>query len=277
MLAGRYKHTKEHTQKLMVALKPYCFPKGHSPWNKGLFATTDPRVAAACDKGLAKYARSPEGRQKSREMLGKRSKHFWENVSDEERQAFICRRALRIKETRPLPEAVEKQRASMLRTHGAHPEWGLKVSQVMKTKHRDPRYRQETVARLHQGRDASWADPDCKARRIQRMLQASWRRPTYIEQKVIDAIEEYNLPYRYVGDGAFILDGKNPDFMNTNGQKKLLEVFGEYWHDRNSSEAEDRQNAFAKYGFHTLILWETDLKHMDSQAIAQVIEVFGLA
>ena len=269
----------------MVALRPHCFPEGHipwnkgrkgvmpPPWNKGLAATTDPRVASACDKGLAKYARSPEGREKSREALGKRSKHFWESVPDEERQAFIARRALRIKETRALPEAVEKQRASMLRTHEAHPEWGLKVSQVMKTKHEDPKYRQEIVERLQRGRDESWADPVRKEKRIRATWQGSARRPTGTEQRLIDIITEYDLPYKYVGAGEFLLDGKNPDFLNIDGQKKLIEVFGEFWHKEGSEQA--RIDFFRQYGFDTLVLWHKDIMSKGKEEIADAIRVFG--
>lgn len=278
MPTGVFVRTVEYRGKLskaMVASKTrYKFPKGHIPWNKGLSASSSEKVRDTLNKGLAKYARSDEGRTKARESLGRTSRNFWANMSNEERQAFIGRRALRIKASRSLPEAVEKQRLSMVRKHKACPEWGQKTSQMLRQKHKDPEYKQRILGRLHQGRDESWADPVRKEERIRQMLGASWRRPTYLEQKVIDAIEKFNLPYKYVGDGAFILGGKNPDFMNINGEKILLEVFGEYWHDRNSTEAEDRQQFFVQYGFRTLILWGTDLKPMSYEEIAQAIDEF---
>ena len=36
---------------------------------------------------------------------------------------------------------------------------------------------------------------------------------------IIDLINKYNLPYKYTGNGKFILGGKNPDFVNVNGEK----------------------------------------------------------
>lgn len=282
MPQGEYKHTKEHTEKLMVALRPHCFSEGHipwnkgrkgvmpPPWNKGLLASTSVKVELACSKGLYKYARSPEGRTQSREALSRRSKEFWANATEESRQAFIDKRALRIKETRGLPEAVAKQRASMLQTHKAHPEWGLKISQVMKQKHQDVQYRRDIVARLHQGRDASWADPVRKERRIKATWLGSARRPTGTEQRLIDIITEYDLPYKYVGAGEFLLDGKNPDFLNINGQKKLIEVFGEFWHKEGTEQA--RIDFFKQYGFDTLILWHKDIMSKGKEEIANLIK-----
>lgn len=278
MPTGVFVRTAEYRERMSRAMLAsetrYKFPEGYIPWNKGLSADDSEKVRDIVTKGIVGYARSDEGRAKARESLSKTSRNFWASMSIEERQSFIDRRALSIKASRSLPEVVAKQRLSMLLKHKACPEWGQKISQMLKQQHKDPEYRQRIVERLHQGRDESWANPERKAERIQGMLSASWRRPTYLEEKVIDAIKEFNLPYKYVGDGAFILGGKNPDFMNINGEKKLVEVFGEYWHDRNSTEAEDRQNAFAQYGFDTLVLWETELKAMSHKEIAETIREF---
>lgn len=277
MPTGVFVRTAEYRRKMSRAMSAsetrYRFPEGHIPWNKGLSADNSEKVRVAT-KGIVGYAQSDEGRAKARESLSKTSINFWASMSIAERQEFIDARALRIKALRGLPEAVAKQRLSMVLKHQACPEWGQKTSQILRQKHKDPEYRQRNIARLHWGRDKSWANPERKAARIRAMLTASWRRPTCPEKKVIDTIDEFNLPYKYVGDGAFILGGKNPDFMNINGEKKLVEVFGEYWHDRNSTEAEDRQKVFAQYGFHTLILWETDLKLMSHKEIAGAIRGF---
>ena len=67
--------------------------------------------------------------------------------------------------------------------------------------------------------------------------------------------------YKYVGDFKFWIDGKNPDFMNINGKKKLIELFGDYWHKDDNPE--DRINHFKPYGFDTLVIWESELKNKD--------------
>ena len=50
--------------------------------------------------------------------------------------------------------------------------------------------------------------------------------------------------------------GKNPDFINTNGEKKLIEYAGRYWHT--GEEMDKRTELFAKYGFKTLIIWDNE-------------------
>lgn len=284
MPQGRYKHTEEHIGKLLEFLKPYCFDKGHIPWNKGkkgimppawnkgLSAATNPKVSFACSKGLLKYAQSPEGREKSREGLRKRSSEFWANATAEERQDFIDKRTERIRETRGLPEACEKQRASLKETHEAHPEWAEKSSKLSKQRFQNPEYYQKMLKVLDRGRENGWADPEKKERRIKAMWKASARRPTGTEQVLINVITEYNLPYKYVGTGEFLLDGKNPDFMNINGQKKLIEVFGEFWHKKEDEQI--RKDFFRQYGFDTLVLWHKDIMSKSKEELAGIVRAF---
>lgn len=77
--------------------------------------------------------------------------------------------------------------------------------------------------------------------------------------------------YKFVGNGEFILGGKCPDFMNINGQKKLIELFGDYWHRNDNPE--DRINYFKRFGFDTLVLWEHELE--DYNKIVSKIEEFN--
>lgn len=75
--------------------------------------------------------------------------------------------------------------------------------------------------------------------------------------------------YKYVGDGQFFLAGKCPDFININGQKKIIELFGDFWHSKEitgrdrEKEEQQRINLFAKYGYKTLIIWERELKNLE--------------
>lgn len=67
--------------------------------------------------------------------------------------------------------------------------------------------------------------------------------------------------YKFVGDGQFILAGKCPDFININGQKKIIELFGEHVHQ--PREEQQRIDLFAQYGYQTLIVWYRELKDVD--------------
>jgi len=99
-------------------------------------------------------------------------------------------------------------------------------------------------------------------------LQSFHRSPNKPEQKLIEIIDKYNLPYKFVGNGEFIIGGKNPDFLNINGEKKLIEIYGIYWHRNDNPE--DRINLFKQYGFNTIIFWENELD--DVEKIVNIIK-----
>jgi very-short-patch-repair endonuclease len=74
-------------------------------------------------------------------------------------------------------------------------------------------------------------------------------------QKVID---KYNLPYKFVGNGKFFIERKNPDFINVNGEKKAVEVYWKKHKDlfRGSSKQwmEERKKIFNKYGWQIIFI-----------------------
>lgn len=113
---------------------------------------------------------------------------------------------------------------------------------------------------------------------IKKRLKALCRRPTKPEQWLIDLIFEYKLPYKYVGDGSVIIGGLNPDFINVNSKKKIIEIFGRIWHDTLLEEDDWKRSelgrimAFKPYGFDTLILWDDELG--DKDAIVNKIKRF---
>ena len=90
------------------------------------------------------------------------------------------------------------------------------------------------------------------------------KRPTKPERRIINLIKKYNLPFKYVGDGQVTIEKCNPDFINYNGKKQIIEMFGDYWHKRKPNlrsfqTEKGRKAIFKKYGFKTLIIWEHEL------------------
>jgi len=68
--------------------------------------------------------------------------------------------------------------------------------------------------------------------------------------------------WKFVGDGQVWIGHRCPDFINVNGRKQLIELFGNHWHQ---TEDEDRRvKHFAKYGFDTLVIWENELSDRES-------------
>ncbi len=100
----------------------------------------------------------------------------------------------------------------------------------------------------------------------------TFRSPNKIES-VLNHLLKANFPHewKFVGDGKVIIEGKNPDFININGKKQIIELFGERWHDKN--EAQPRIDLFTKYGYKTLILWVKELSYIyDSIKNKEVVE-----
>ena len=58
-------------------------------------------------------------------------------------------------------------------------------------------------------------------------------------EKYLELILENLYPgeWKFVGDGQVRISGKCPDFININGEKKIIELFGDYWH-----QGQDPQN-----------------------------------
>lgn len=83
-------------------------------------------------------------------------------------------------------------------------------------------------------------------------------RPTKPEKKFIGICAKYSFPLKYVGDGSFWVDGKNPDFVSADGQRKIVEIFGDYWH--NPKEEKERVAFFRERNFDCCIIWEHDLE-----------------
>jgi len=86
-------------------------------------------------------------------------------------------------------------------------------------------------------------------------------KPNKIEQSLIDLIKKSNLPCKFVGNGEVWLGNRNPDFINTNGKKQVIELFGTHWHP--VFDVADRVEHYKQYGFDALIIWEDELRKPD--------------
>ena len=129
-----------------------------------------------------------------------------------------------------------------------------------------------TRKRQSETKKKQWRDPDY----IRMMTKALQRKPNKIEMDFDSLLQElFPNEYKYNGDfGCGItVDGKIPDFVNINGQKKAIELFGCYFHDcplcfpdgginKNINglvEAEKRIEQLKQYGWDCFIIWEHEL------------------
>ena len=95
---------------------------------------------------------------------------------------------------------------------------------------------------------------------------------------IFEAIcKKHNLPFKYTGDGRFWIERINPDFIECNGKKIAVEVYGDYWHSPllrpDMKEIQNpiyRMGVLKKYGWMLAAFWETDL-------LREVAEAFVLS
>ena len=64
-----------------------------------------------------------------------------------------------------------------------------------------------------------------------------------------------------MGNGEVFIAGKVPDWININGKKQLIELFGSYWHKPEDEEI--RITHFKQFGFDTLVIWDKELKNRE--------------
>ena len=103
-----------------------------------------------------------------------------------------------------------------------------------------------------------WSDPEYKKQTVRAILKGMGKKPNKAEAKLEDLLTQHNLLFRFVGDGQIIIGGMCPDYANYNGDKQLIELYGDYWHK--GDDPQDRIDAFKKYGYDCLVVWEHELR-----------------
>jgi hypothetical protein len=123
------------------------------------------------------------------------------------------------------------------------------------------KHTKEAIRKNRESNKKLWNDPKSffnSAEWRRRVSKAANIRPNNPE-KVIHKILSDIFPgkFEYTGDFSFWIGRKNPDFVNKEN-KLVIEYFGEYYHSK--EEETPRINYFKKFGYKTLIIWESELK-----------------
>ncbi len=123
-----------------------------------------------------------------------------------------------------------------------------------------------------------WEDPGY----VKKLMIARNTKPNK-DEKFLERVLQNHSPniWKYTGDGrdGTVIGGHIPDWININGKKQVIELFGEYFHDqRVNSRVKDSRTYdatikhYQKYGFGCLIIWRRQLKDVDR--ILQIIRKF---
>lgn len=126
----------------------------------------------------------------------------------------------------------------------------------------NPAKRPEIRERLSKSAKLLWENMSEKEknRRIRNSL--TFNSPNKQEMNILSMLDSlYPNEWKFVGDGQVIINGKCPDFININGQKKIIELFGNHWHQ--GQNPKDRVKVFKPFGYKTLVIWESELKDIN--------------
>jgi len=106
-----------------------------------------------------------------------------------------------------------------------------------------------------------------KCETIRRLKLKIWKKSKNKPEKKLQKLLNKIVPneYKYVGDGEIIIDSFCPDFINYNNQKKIIELYGDYWHNRKEVIKRDKRRLkiYKQYGYQTLIIWENELENIN--------------
>lgn len=236
----------------------------------------DPLIQAKRLKAVRKMARDPSRNAK----IAKTSRERWKDPNYAKRVS----ESIRLASARPEVKAKHRRASKSMWTNqkirdgiivkirqaSQKASFKQKCSRASRKRWNNPEEHRKQSERLRK----LWSDPHYKAECVKHMMLACIKKPNKAELKLLSVLKNV-LPneYKYVGNGEFILGGKCPDFMNKNGQKKVIELFGDYWH--NGENPQGRIKHFKKYGFDTLVIWEHELKN--EEILTEKIVGFNMA
>jgi very-short-patch-repair endonuclease len=119
--------------------------------------------------------------------------------------------------------------------------------------------------RVSEAHKRNWQDPEYSSKVVRNTAKAQNKHPNGKETIVLRMFKELGLVnWKFTDTGEYAYGKKRPDFMDITKMDKIIEMFGNYWHVdkvRCYEETEEGRIAhFAKYGFKTLIVWESEIK-----------------
>lgn len=112
-----------------------------------------------------------------------------------------------------------------------------------------------------------WKDSEFRNKTIKKSLLHGSRSPNKPEQMLQELLKKFfGSSYSFVGDGKVVLNGFCPDFISNGNEKKIIELYGDYWHKRPDLQQRDKRRikTYKKLGYTPLIVWQKELKDVTS-------------
>ena len=115
----------------------------------------------------------------------------------------------------------------------------------------------------------------------QMAAMARRKKPTMPEQRIKAILDRHFPEFKYNGNAnlGVVLGSMIPDFVNTNGKKQVIEVFGDYYHGKlcntwKNSEL-GKKMAYNSIGYKCLVLWEHEIKIKTEAELVKIITHFS--
>jgi len=248
-LPKTFKHTLESKEKISKTLKNKInagfshnglFKKGHTSWNAGISCSEETKD---------KISKSTKNAMKSKDLI---KKIIDANLGRKQTEETKMKRAVSLKKWWKINKNSE---ACIIRAKKI--SFGVKASFK-----KNPYLREISKQNLKK----SLNKKDFRMKALLKSL--SMKGPNKPEQKVLNVLKNKSSNFRYTGDGSFWISSKgknfNPDFTD-NKNKKIIEVFGIYWHkliyprEPHREELDKlRIQAYKSRSYEVLIVWDID-------------------
>ena len=140
----------------------------------------------------------------------------------------------RMKSNNPMhnEKSVEKMKNTQLRLY----KEGKLVWNKGLTKETDERLMKNGI-NMSKIKKIQWKDENYASKQTKAILNGLYKRPTLFEQRISNLCFKFNLPFVYVGNGDFLINFKNPDFVNEK-DKIVIEVFYSWFKIRDYGSVE---------------------------------------
>ena len=281
---------------------------GVEPWNKGETKETNKKVKGAGEKIKEiknEFFATEEG-EKSAKKMGKTKKEFFatdkgqewldENYRGENHPMYGVHRYGEDAPnygkipwnkglTKDTNESIKRVSEFMTGDNNPakRPEVGEKISIVNTAKYAkgemvswckgETKDNNVTLKNQSEKQLKNWQDPEF----IKMMVNSWYRSGQTRPEKETDGIVQQLYPNEYKFNGNFELGisigGKIPDFVNVNGKKKAIDVFGDWCH--RDDDPQIRIDLFKEYGWDLLVIWQHELEDRDA-VIQKILKFHGI-
>lgn len=287
--------SQEHKNKLSLALKGKLKTPEHSVNISR--ALTGHKLSEEHRRSLSLGQQRRFSKADELAKIAKRSREVWDKRSEESKKLWIeagsksnigrkysleHRKNISIGNTLAwanMPEEKKQQifktiglkNSESLKGHNVSRETRDKISRALTGGHPFTDEAKQKMSLAHLGKPLS---PETR-KLLSKIVLALWQTPEYWEKQrghllqpskpellLNEWLTEYFPQQWKYNDGWFILSGKIPDFVNINGKKQVIELFGDYWHKDENPQG--RINLFRQYGYDCLVIWEHSLKDKDA-------------